>query len=196
MAAYEFPDFDQLPSVPGQPQGCLWGFFDRGGEKDELGSEFLLGSLSYRCDTNTCVRYYSHTIAINLLNDETVKKAALEIQTGRHVQLDWPLNNVEFPGFGRIPMEHNVKEMEKEGFVGLDDEIKINTQTSSQWDSLKHASVLYKCTGRRYAETFGQWSIQSEGVFYNGLSIKEALQSPRNGLHSKTLSLSRSLSYI
>jgi hypothetical protein len=41
MAAYEFPEFDQLPSVPGQPQGSLWGFFDRGGEKDELGSEFL-----------------------------------------------------------------------------------------------------------------------------------------------------------
>lgn len=41
MAAYEFPDFDQLPSVPGQPQGCLWGFFDRGGKKDELGSECL-----------------------------------------------------------------------------------------------------------------------------------------------------------
>ncbi|KAL7918464.1 hypothetical protein ACQKWADRAFT_304106 [Trichoderma austrokoningii] len=141
MAAYQFPDFDQLPSVPGQPQGCLWGFFDRGSKKDELGT-------------------------INLLNDETVKQATLEIQTGRHVQLDWPMNNVEFPGFGRIPIEHNVKEMEKEGFLGLDDEIKINTQTSSQWDSLKH------------------WSIQSEGVFYNGLSIKEALQSPRNGLHN------------
>lgn len=80
-------------------------------------------------------------IAINLLNAETVKKAALEIRTGRHVQLDWPMNNVEFPGFGRIPIEHNVKEMEKEGFLGLDDEIKINTQTSSQWDSLKHASL-------------------------------------------------------
>lgn len=85
------------------------------------------------------------TIAINLLNAETVKEAAREIQTGRHVQLDWPMNNVEFPGFGRIPIEHNVKEMEKEGFLGLDDEIKINTQTSSQWDSLKHASLSCGC---------------------------------------------------
>jgi hypothetical protein len=85
------------------------------------------------------------TIAINLLNAETVKEAAREIQTGRHVQLDWPMNNVEFPGFGRIPIEHNVKEMEKEGFLGLDDEIKINTQTSSQWDSLKHASLSCRC---------------------------------------------------
>lgn len=42
MATYEFPEFDQLPPVPGQPQGSLWGFFDRGAEKDELGSEFLV----------------------------------------------------------------------------------------------------------------------------------------------------------
>lgn len=76
------------------------------------------------------------------MNAETVKEAAKEIQTGRHVQLDWPMNNVEFPGFGRIPIQHNVKPMEKEGFIGLDDEIKINTQTSSQWDSLKHASLF------------------------------------------------------
>lgn len=34
-----------------------------------------------------------------------------------------------------------------------------------------------------------QWSIQSQGLFYNGLSIKEALQSPRNGLHSKRCSV-------
>jgi hypothetical protein len=87
--------------------------------------------------------YYFCTIAINLLNAETVKEASREIQTGRHVQLDWPMNNVEFPGFGRIPIEHHVKEMEKEGFLGLDDEIKINTQTSSQWDSLKHVSLFF-----------------------------------------------------
>lgn len=37
---YSFPAFDDLPSVPGQPQGCLWGFFDKDGNKDELGSEF------------------------------------------------------------------------------------------------------------------------------------------------------------
>jgi hypothetical protein len=37
--SYTFPDFDDLPSVPGQPQGCLWGFFDRDDKKDELGSK-------------------------------------------------------------------------------------------------------------------------------------------------------------
>jgi len=37
---YSFPDFDQLPKVEGQPQGCIWGIFDKpGGEKDEIGSQ-------------------------------------------------------------------------------------------------------------------------------------------------------------
>lgn len=35
---YTFPAFDDLPKVPGQPQGCLWGFFDKDGQLDELGS--------------------------------------------------------------------------------------------------------------------------------------------------------------
>lgn len=38
---YEFPPFEELPAVYGQPQGSLWGFFDKGNEKDELGSKLL-----------------------------------------------------------------------------------------------------------------------------------------------------------
>lgn len=34
---YSFPAFDSLPRVPDQPQGCLWGFYDKDGVKDELG---------------------------------------------------------------------------------------------------------------------------------------------------------------
>jgi hypothetical protein len=36
---YVFPPFDELPRVEGQPQGCLWGFFNQDGKKDELGSK-------------------------------------------------------------------------------------------------------------------------------------------------------------
>lgn len=132
---YSFPAFDDLPSVPGQPQGCLWGFFDKDGNKDELGSELRHAPLHCLLEILT-----QTLLALNLLNAETVRNASLEIRTGKHVQLDWPMNNLEFPGFGRIPIEHNVKQMASEGFLGLDDEIKINTQTSSQWDSLKHVS--------------------------------------------------------
>lgn len=54
------------------------------------------------------------------------------------MQLDWPLDNLEFPGIGRRATRHVVKDMTSEGFIGLDDEIYMNTQISSQWDRLKH----------------------------------------------------------
>ena len=40
MAEYKFPAFDDLPKVEGMPQGNLWGFFDKDGKKDEVGSTF------------------------------------------------------------------------------------------------------------------------------------------------------------
>lgn len=83
------------------------------------------------------------TLALNLLTPEVVKTAAQEVQTGRHVQLDWSMSYHDQPGFGRIPIEHNVKDMTSVGFVGFDDEIRINTQTSSQWDGLKHVRNQY-----------------------------------------------------
>lgn len=44
---YILPKFEDLPPVAGQPQGCLWGFFDKPGKKDELGSKFGLCFLPY-----------------------------------------------------------------------------------------------------------------------------------------------------
>lgn len=37
------------------------------------------------------------------------------------------------------------------------------------------------------AEILVKWSIQKQGLFYNGLSIEDALKSPRNGFHSQFL---------
>jgi hypothetical protein len=36
---HHFPAFDEAPKVEGEPQSCLWGFFDKDGKKDEVGSE-------------------------------------------------------------------------------------------------------------------------------------------------------------
>ncbi|KAF3403519.1 hypothetical protein F1880_009675 [Penicillium rolfsii] len=138
---YVLPAFDELPQVDGQPQGCLWGFFDRNGRRDELGT-------------------------LNLLTPSVVWRAAREIQTGIHIQLDWSLDNMSVPPLGRLPLAHNIIDMRPEGFQGLDDEIQINTQTGSQWDSLRH------------------WSIQSQGLFYNGLQLQDALTTDRNGIHN------------
>lgn len=42
--AFNFPDFDDLlaTATEDQPQGCLWGYFDRDGRKDEIGSKFTV----------------------------------------------------------------------------------------------------------------------------------------------------------
>lgn len=110
-----FPPFDSLPKVEGQPQGCCWGIFDDDTlkEKDEIGT-------------------------LNLLTPAVVQQASKEIRTGEHVQLDWCLENVQFPGFGRKQFKQTVIDLAPLGFSGLDDEVYINTQSGSQWDSLKH----------------------------------------------------------
>lgn len=148
-----FPAFDDLPKIPNQPQGCMWGYWDHNGIKDEIGS-------------------------LNMLTPMVVKQAASEVKLGEHVQLDWSLENVQYPGWNRLKLDHKVISMlqtEKNedgtmkvngGAYVLDDEVHLNTQCGSQWDSLRH---------------FGH---QASGSFYNGLSFEEALEGTRNGIHN------------
>lgn len=70
MAAQNFhdkvdlPDFDAIPSLEGLPKGCTWGFWDKDGRKDELGT-------------------------LNILTPEVVKRAATEIKEGLSVSLKY-----------------------------------------------------------------------------------------------------------
>ncbi|EKG22417.1 Putative cyclase [Macrophomina phaseolina MS6] len=130
---HPYTAFDALPRVPSQPQGCAWGLW---GASDELGT-------------------------LNLLTPERVRAARSEIQTGESAQLDWPLHNVQFPGFGRKPFEQKVLDLASLGFKALDDEVYVNTQSGSQWDSLKHPT----------------------GMYYNGVSHETALKTTTNGIH-------------
>ncbi|KAF2658843.1 hypothetical protein K491DRAFT_689688 [Lophiostoma macrostomum CBS 122681] len=138
----QFPAFDDLPKVAGEPQGCIWGFFDQDGERDECGT-------------------------LNLLTPAVVQAAAREIHSGEHVQLDWPLHNVQFPGFGRKEFHQKKIDLQPSlNFKAMDDEVYINTQSGSQWDSLKH------------------FAHQATGKYYNGLTHEEATQSDTNGIHN------------
>jgi len=61
-----------------------------------------------------------------------VLRASKEIATGEHVQLDWSLDNVQFPGFGRKPFTHKLIDLNEQlNFKALDDEISFNTQVGS-----------------------------------------------------------------
>ncbi|KAK7711226.1 hypothetical protein SLS57_008141 [Botryosphaeria dothidea] len=134
---HPYTSFDALPPVPTQPQGCTWGIW---GSSDELGT-------------------------LNLLTPDRVRAARSEIQTGESIQLDWPLHNVQFPGFGRKPFEQKVLDLAPLGFKALDDEVYVNTQSGSQWDSLKH------------------FAHQKSGMYYNGVSHETAVKTTKNGIH-------------
>ena len=55
------------------------------------------------------------------------------------MQLDWPLEALKFPGFGRRTMNQKlIDSSESLNEYALDDELHLNTQSGSQWDSLKH----------------------------------------------------------
>lgn len=90
-------------------QKISWGLFDKDGIKDEVGT-------------------------INLLTPDVVLNAVKEVRTGKAVSLNWGLEKIYQPGFGRTKLQHQfVNWREKEGvsFYSYDDEITINTQSGN-----------------------------------------------------------------
>lgn len=106
------PAFDALPLQKDGPRGNAWGLF---GDKDELGM-------------------------LNLLNEETTLAAAKEIKHGIRVATDWPLNSLKKPCFGRLPFKQEI--LHKQPRTVNDDILTLNTQSSSQWDGLRHYGRL------------------------------------------------------
>ncbi|KAL5533420.1 hypothetical protein ACEPAF_5196 [Sanghuangporus sanghuang] len=106
------PTYDELPKFH-EFAGCAW---DLWGEGDELGT-------------------------INLLTEDVVREAAKEVKIGRTLSLNWPLNFPEKPLFGRRPPHIEVIKPFPEA-TWFDDEMTINTQSGSQWDSLRHFGVV------------------------------------------------------
>ncbi len=106
----KLPDYDELPIRKGAPAGSAWGVF---GDDDELGT-------------------------LNLLTPQRVREASAEIRSGRCFSLDLPLNLPDPPIVPRTPYKLTVNGMP--GYSDLlDDTIdNLNTQSSSQWDSLAH----------------------------------------------------------
>jgi hypothetical protein len=107
------PDYDQLPNAAGIG-GCAWGIFDQNGTKDQLGT-------------------------LNLLTPARVLKAAKdEIQCGDRVSLNLGLEAIQYPSFGRQAFLHKVIDLAQLGFAGFDEEITLNPQVTSHWNSFLH----------------------------------------------------------
>ncbi|KAF1812964.1 hypothetical protein P152DRAFT_458138 [Eremomyces bilateralis CBS 781.70] len=120
------PKFSELPLRKGDPFWSAWGLY---GSNDQLGT-------------------------LNRLTDEVVREASKEIQTGTRVSMNWPLDaQSEVPFFGRQAFHKDV--YQKGTRIVNDDTWSFNTQSSSQWDGLRH---------------FG---YQKEEKFYNGVTMDD-----------------------
>ncbi|KAK2019728.1 hypothetical protein LZ32DRAFT_653133 [Colletotrichum eremochloae] len=120
------PPFEALPLGRGNPRFSAWGLY---GDKDELGT-------------------------LNRLTDERVAAAARsEIKTGARVSLNWSLMAQPTPFFARRAF--HLELIRKHPRCANDDVWTFNSQSSSQWDGLRHCGY------------------QKEEKFYNGVSMDD-----------------------
>lgn len=135
----EKPSFDNLPLRKDGPHGNAWGLF---GDGDQCGM-------------------------LNLLTPENTAQAAKEIIDGTRISTDWFLGGMLKPCFGRQALDHVI--MHKAPRAVNDDILTLNTQSSSQWDGLRH---------------FG---YQKEKLFFNGKTQEDIMTTDVNGTHGKVL---------
>ncbi|OCK78504.1 hypothetical protein K432DRAFT_301852 [Lepidopterella palustris CBS 459.81] len=112
MCKIHVPEYRDLPINPDAPKGSAWGLFDKDGKRDVFGT-------------------------LNFITPEAVVAAKEEIQTGESVVLPLHLPYVPCGGDIRIKTEHKIFK-KNFGMYCLDDELRFNTQSSSQWDGLLH----------------------------------------------------------
>jgi len=130
------PAFDELPINPEHPPRSAWGVF---GDDDQIGT-------------------------LNLLTPERVAAAARLAQQGLVFALNWELELPDPPLFDRAALRHIIKRRRKHVFDDVYD--SFNTQSSTQWDGLRHNGH------RQYG-------------FYNGVTGEQIADETdaRNGIH-------------
>jgi len=102
------PDFAELPINSDYPPHSAWGLF---GDDDQIGT-------------------------LNLLTPERVAAAARLVRTGDVFALNWELEKPHPPLFNRASLRHTINRRRKNVFDDQYD--NFNTQSSSQWDGLRH----------------------------------------------------------
>ncbi|MEP7272657.1 MAG: cyclase family protein [Acidobacteriota bacterium] len=104
----QLPSYDELPIKPHHPPRSAWGVF---GDDDQIGT-------------------------LNLLTPERVAAAAGLVQKGAVFALNWELGLPDPPLFSRAKLQHSITRRRRNVFDDVYD--NFNTQSSSQWDGLRH----------------------------------------------------------
>jgi len=130
----KLPEYKGLPLKKGDPKGSAWGLW---GKDDQLGT-------------------------LNLLTDTAVQNAAKVVKDGKRISLNWEINSPISPFVNRLSLVHKV--WQKAPRIVNDDEISLNTQSSTHIVGLRH---------------FG---FQIEKKFYGGVTEKEILASDSKSL--------------
>lgn len=134
MNSFErLPSFDELPIKPDYPPRSAWGVF---GEDDEIGT-------------------------LNLLTPERVAAAAPLVKSGEVFAMNWDLEQPNPPLFMRQILNHTIQRRRRNVFDDIYN--NFNTQSSSQWDGLRH---------------FGNPKFG----FYNGVT-EEQIADPANSIN-------------
>src|SRR5262245_9998308 len=104
----QMPTFAELPIKSDYPPHSAWGVF---GDDDQIGT-------------------------LNLLTPERVAAAARLVRQGQMFALNWELELPDPPLFSRAKLQHQIKRRRHNVFDDVYD--NFNTQSSSQWDGLRH----------------------------------------------------------
>jgi len=149
------PDFEQLPLNKAGPRGNAWSLF---GDQDELGM-------------------------LNYITPEITHRAKEEIVYGIRISTDLPLDFFSSPTFGRIPLRHEIKQVND--WAVNDDTVTFNPQSSTQWDGFRYfgkSSHSADC-----ASPSNIWSLgyQDRKQYYNGCVQHEIHSTNRNGVHGQ-----------
>ncbi|KAI8387037.1 putative cyclase-domain-containing protein [Blakeslea trispora] len=117
------PTYDQLPIDKQYPPKTAWGLW---GKDDNYGT-------------------------LNLLTEERVLNASKSVKRGVTFALNWKLEQPGTPFFERSSINHEYKQLHPANLAFDDIYHNFNTQSSSQWDGLRHVAHI------------------PSGLFYNGV---------------------------
>lgn len=106
------PTYDELPIDPQYPPHTAWGVW---GKDDNLGT-------------------------LNLLTEERVAKASKAIVKGAIFPVNWKLEQPDPVLFGRTEITHSYLPRRPNNTIFDDRYDNFNTQSSTQWDGLRHVA--------------------------------------------------------